>query len=155
MLMQHVVNLDSLKWWLTFAVTLIGFAGAVSAPILRLLRKYKNILKEAQVAMEEQCRTNADQAEQIEESKQDRIELRNNINGLQSALLAQIKIELDKICDRALRRNFVTVRELDHANMLFGAYEELEGNHGMKGKIEALRRLRVRDWRDDDKFVRK
>ncbi|HNZ62800.1 MAG TPA: hypothetical protein PKH23_00490 [Bacillota bacterium] len=132
MVADKFVNLDSLVWWLKF----IGLVVATATPLFILIQKYYKALKSAET-------TNSEQGKQIQASIEDRETLHEDIESLKKGLLAIIRIELDKICARNIRAGKCALSERERAAMLYEAYSEMSGNHGMADKMQALKSLPI------------
>lgn len=156
MILERVINLESLQWWLQFGLAVISFAGAVGGVLMWLLKRYRKTLQDAQDAIkaqrkatDEQVRINEEQAKQIQESIRDRKKLRGDVDAIMQAQLASIKIDLDKLCAKAIKAGCVTIVARESIDTLFGAYEALKGNHGMAGKVKTVQKLPVCNRKDD------
>lgn len=127
--------------WLTLAATALGLIGTISAMVHSLLKKYKTTLEEATHLL-------IDQKEAIEESVSDRGEIRKQLNHLVTAQQTQMRLEIDKIAERALTRGCITSREWSQLKPLWDAYDGNGWNHIQRGQVEAALKLPVENERN-------
>jgi hypothetical protein len=132
MLLEHVVNLDNVYWWLQF----LAIAIAVATPLIITIRKYSKALK---LMIE----TNAEQSELIQESIADRQQLHQQLDLSNAGIVALLEIELDKGCAKAICRGTITSIERTRLMREYKAYEELGGNDGIGDLIDQVRALPV------------
>lgn len=156
--------ITSVREWVTTITAIIGLIGAVAAPFIWLVKKYKKDLDEIMESVRTQVEVNRLQAEQIvaqadqiakntkciheinialKSNAEEHETLIHELEGIKAGLLVIIQIELDKILCRCIKKNTCTIQERSWADMLFAAYETLGGNHGMAGRKKTFDRLKV------------
>lgn len=149
--------ITSVREWVATITAIIGLIGAVAAPFIWLVKKYKKDLDEIMEGVRTQAEINRLQAEQIatqadritqqgkrvEDNSQCIKSISVELKGINAGLLVIIQIELDKILCRCIKKNTCTIQEKSWADMLFAAYETLGGNHGMAGRKKTFDRLKV------------
>ncbi|MDO5016525.1 MAG: hypothetical protein Q4E09_05920 [Eubacteriales bacterium] len=135
---------DSVQGWLTLIASALGLLGTLTATVHSLLKRYKTALIEATSKLdevseliEEQKIVNTEQAKAIETSINDRGEIRTMISHLIIAQQTQMRIEIDKLAERALTRGCITSREMSQLSPLWKAYEKNRWNDVERGKVEA------------------
>ena len=141
MFLDRIIDAAEVTWWLGAALTLIAFATAVVMPFKKLIKKYDDKLKDYQEKLSRQQEINQMQANAISESLKDRFELRQSFESLRVANLAQIKVELNKVCDRAIERGSIYPKELEIIETLYEPYPNLHGNGVTTSKVMTCRKL--------------
>lgn len=151
-ILAHVIDLDYLVWVAGSAVTVVGAAGLIVRPVRRTLKRYDSALDSYGKALKDYKDMFEAQAQSLEDSKIDRQRLHaeleaikaDDLSPIKKALLIQSKVEINKICDKAIDRGYIFSRELEGAEMLFETYEPLGGNGVTRTKMEAARKLKIR-----------
>ena len=141
MFLDRIIDAAEITWWLGAALTFIAFATAIVMPFRKLIKRYDNELKGYQEKISRQQEINQMQSNAISESLEDRCELRELFESLRVASLAQIKVELTKVCDRAIERGFIYPKELEVMETLYEPYPELHGNGVVTSKVMTCRKL--------------
>lgn len=143
-LAKHYLDVDEILYWAGAMLTIIAVASAIIIPLYRMLKKYGEALKHTQETLEEQSGINAQYQQLIDESKEDRAKLNSDIAIIKRATLTQIKLEINKIADKAIEREWILNEECERIEMLWENYQPLGGNGITTRKMTDVRTLPIR-----------
>lgn len=143
-LAKHYLDVDEILYWAGAVLTIIAVASAIIIPLYRMLKKYGEALKHTQKTLEEQSGINAQYQQLIDESKEDRAKLNSDIAIIKRATLTQIKLEINKIADKAIERGWILNEECERIEMLWENYQPLGGNGITTRKMADVRTLPIR-----------
>lgn len=137
------LNLEAVLFTVTLLSGIIGLVLLVVRPIRKMLRRYDSTLTQLQTAITSQSGIIKAQVKCIQDSAQDRKELRESMGLVQAALLTILKVELDKQCAKALQSGTITVERKRAIEEMFAEYQRLGGNHGMASSVNVVINLPV------------
>lgn len=144
---QHVLNVDEILYWVGALGAILAVASAIILPVRKMLSKYDSALNRTEDLLKEQSNINSQYQSLIDESKEDRKQLNASIAAIKKATLTQIKLQIGKIMDDALKRGWVWKWECQTVEMLFESYSPLGGNGFTATSLEKFRNLPVK-YRD-------
>lgn len=148
---DKVIYIDNVLYWIGAIGTIGGAIAAVVLPLRNMLKKYDNRLEENRKFIEEQTKLNEEHQELINQSKEDRQRLNDDIAIIKAATLIQIKVNINTIADRIVERGFAWSKECDNLEMLYENYRPLGGNGITAAKISKVRELPVQYGNKDTK----
>lgn len=151
---DHLFSMNDILYWVGAAISIISLATMIILPLRKMLNKFNAELKTSQEFIRQQSELNAEYQALILESKQDRQKLNEDIAAIKTATLTQIKLEINKICDRAIARGFVYSWECDIVEILFEAYVPLGGNSNTQTKVLRLRKMEVKHGTTEEDYER-
>lgn len=143
-LAKHYLDVDEILYWAGAVLTIIAVASATIIPLYRMLKKYGEALQHTQKTLKEQSEINAQYQQLINESKEDRTKLNNDIAIIKRATLTQIKLEINKIADKTIERGWIYNEECERIEMLWEHYQPLGGNGITTRKMTDVRALPIR-----------
>lgn len=149
---DHLFSMNEILYWVGAASAIIALAATIILPLRKMLNKYNAELKTSQDFIVEQSKLNEQYQELIFESQHDRQKLNADIAAIKTATLTQIKLEINKICDRAIARGFVYSWECEIVEMLYEAYVPLGGNSNTKAKVLRMRKMEVKYGTTEDDY---
>jgi hypothetical protein len=140
----HVLNVDELLYWIGAIMAVGTLVTAIIVPLRKMLQRYSETLEDTQAKMLEQA-TMMEQCQMlIGGIQQDRETLNADIAAIKKATLTQIKLDINRIVDRALDRSYTYPKECEIVEMLFESYRPLGGNGVTTRKVEMYRQLKVK-----------
>lgn len=151
---DHLFSMNDILYWVGAAISIISLATMIILPLRKMLNKFNAELKTSQEFIRQQSELNAEYQALILESKRDRQKLNEDIAAIKTATLTQIKLEINKICDRAIARGFVYSWECDIVEILFEAYVPLGGNSNTQAKVLRLRTMEVKYGTTEEDYER-
>lgn len=151
---DHLFSMNDILYWVGAAISIISLATMIILPLRKMLNKFNAELKTSQEFIRQQSELNAEYQALILESKQDRQKLNEDIAAIKTATLTQIKLEINKICDRAIARGVVYSWECDIVEILFEAYVPLGGNSNTQAKVLRLRTMEVKYGTTEEDYER-
>lgn len=141
----HVLNVDELLYWIGAIMAVGTLVTAIIVPLRKMLQRYSETLEDTQAKMLELA-TMMEQCQMlIGGIQQDRETLNADIAAIKKATLTQIKLDINRIVDRALDRSYTYPKECEIVEMLFESYRPLGGNGVTARKVEMYRQLQVRN----------
>lgn len=141
---DHVVNIDEVLYWAGAVLTLTAVVTAIVLPLRKMLGKYDKALQKTEQTLKDHADINAQYQMLIDESKADRVQLNADVAAIKRATLTQIKLEINKMTERALKRGWIWGWECAAMEMLFESYKPLGGNGVTASNVQKARKLKVK-----------
>ena len=152
---ERLISVDEVLYWVGAAIAIITLATAIVVPLRRMLNKYNTQLKETQDFMQSQAELNERYRVLLCESERDRQKLNEDIAAIKTATLTQIKLEINKVANRAIERGYVYAWECDMVEILYEAYVPLGGNSNTGEKMTRLRALKISYDQSEEDYERR
>lgn len=141
---NHTINVDEILYWAGAVLTLTAVVTAIILPLRKMLGRYDKALQKTEQTLKDHADLNAQWQMLIEESKADRIQLNADVAAIKHATLTQVKLEINKITERALRRGWIWGWECAAMERLFESYKPLGGNGVTASSVEKARKLNIK-----------
>ena len=122
----RIINMSEVAWWVGAIIGLATLTTIITVPLRKVMKQYAKM-----------CSATS-------ESREDRQRLNRDVSAIKKAVLAQTKVDINKICDRAIQRGFILPKEIEEVEILYEPYLLLDGNGPVASKIASVRRLPVR-----------
>lgn len=141
---NHTINVDEILYWAGAVLTLTAVVTAIILPLRKMLGKYDKALQKTEQTLKDHADINAQYQMLIDESKADRMQLNADVAAIKRATLTQVKLEINKITERSLKRGWIWGWECAAMEMLFESYKPLGGNGVTASNVEKARKLKVK-----------
>lgn len=139
-----MINVDEVLYVLGAILTVAAVISAVFVPLRRMIKKYDVALQETAMTLQAHADINAQYQALINESKADRAKLNCDVAAIKLATMTQIKLEINKIADKAIARGWIWSQECVSVEAMFEVYSPLGGNGVTANKVEKIRQLPIK-----------
>lgn len=145
---QYFINVTDFIFWVTAIISIITLTSLIIVPARKLIKQYKEALASAVAAIDDN-KTSIDQLTSlyskqnkcIQEIKNERKLLNEDINTIKKALTTLAKIELDKQCTDALNCGYISQTRLRWLEDVYAIYAPFGENGGVDTTINRVRQL--------------